>query len=145
MDQTNMHDNEPSMLLRKKPGFLCLLSSMLFSTLTAAPKMRVRVVLEEENIPDTGEMHFAAMVSANLTGFPRQPSMYTLAAYIFAQSQFSREEEFAYAPDFISTTFRIALCRVHTCGDGDETSALVVYLTSRCYVVELFGSLTSFY
>ncbi|KAK5231693.1 hypothetical protein LTR72_000877 [Exophiala xenobiotica] len=109
MDQTNMHDNEPSMLLRKKPGFLCLLSSMLFSTLTAAPKMRVRVVLEEENIPDTGEMHFAAMVSANLTGFPRQPSIYTLAAYIFAQSQFAREEEFAYAPDFISTTFRIAL------------------------------------
>ncbi|KAK5206792.1 hypothetical protein LTR07_010053 [Exophiala xenobiotica] len=104
-----MHDNEPSMLLRKKPGFLCLLSSMLFSTLTAAPKMRVRVMLEEENIPDTGDMHFAAMVSANLTGFPRQPSIYTLAAYIFAQSQFAREEEFAYAPDFISTTFRIAL------------------------------------
>ena len=49
------------------------------------------------------------MVSATLTGFPRHPSIYSLAAYIIAQSQFVREEEFSDAPDFISTSFRIAL------------------------------------
>ena len=49
------------------------------------------------------------MISATLTGFPRRPSIYSLAAYIIAQSQFVREEEFSDAPDFISTSFRIAL------------------------------------
>ncbi|KAK6369419.1 hypothetical protein LTS17_009762 [Exophiala oligosperma] len=54
-------------------------------------------------------MYFAAMVSASLTGFPRRPSIYSLAAYLFAQSQFVREEEFSDVPDFISTSFRLAL------------------------------------
>jgi hypothetical protein len=54
-------------------------------------------------------MYFVAMVSATLTGFPRRPSLDTLAAYIVAQSQFVREEDFSDSPDFISTAFRIAL------------------------------------
>lgn len=109
VNQANIHDNEPSLLLRQKPGFLCLLSSMLFSALASASKSRVSALLGPGNVPDTGDMYFAAMVSANLTGFPRKPSIYSLAAYIFAQSQFVREEEFSDAPDFISTAFRIAL------------------------------------
>ena len=105
----NVHDSEPNALLRKKPGFLCLLSSILFSALASTSKSRCKSALGEANVPDTGDMYFAAMVSANLTGFPRRPSIYSLAAYIFTQSQFMREEEFSDAPDFISTSFRVAL------------------------------------
>ncbi|KIW09949.1 hypothetical protein PV08_11725 [Exophiala spinifera] len=105
----NMHNSEPSLLLLKKPGFLCLLTSILFSALSSASKSRVKLLLGDSNVPDTGEMYFAAMVSASLTGFPRRPSIYSLAAYLFAQSQFVREEEFSDVPDFIATSFRLAL------------------------------------
>lgn len=105
----NIHNSEPSLFLLKKPGFLSLLTSILFSTLASTSKPRVRMLLGEENVPDTGEMYFAAMVSASLTGFPRRPSIYSLAAYLFAQSQFVREEEFSDVPDFIATSFRLAL------------------------------------
>lgn len=107
--QGNIHNSEPSLLLLKKPGFLSLLTSILFSTLASASKPRVWTLLGESNVPDTGQMYFAAMVSASLTGFPRRPSIYSLAAYLLAQSQFVREEEFSDVPDFISTSFRLAL------------------------------------
>lgn len=56
-----------------------------------------------------GDMHLATITSAALTGFPRSPSIYSLAAYIFVQSQFMREEDFSDSGDFISTAFRVAL------------------------------------
>jgi hypothetical protein len=49
------------------------------------------------------------MTCATLTGFPRSPTLYSLAAYIIVQSQFIREEEFSDSPDFIGTAFRVAL------------------------------------
>ncbi|KIV83414.1 hypothetical protein, variant [Exophiala sideris] len=105
----NVHNSEPSLIMRQKPSFLCLLASILFAASASATKSRVKSLLGEENVPDTADLYFIAMVSATLTGFPRQPSIYSLAAYILAQSQFVREEEFSDAPDFISTSFRIAL------------------------------------
>ena len=55
------------------------------------------------------DMHFAAVSSAALTGFPWSPSVYSLAAYIFSQSQFIREEDFSDSQEFIGTAFRVAL------------------------------------
>ncbi|EXJ80889.1 hypothetical protein A1O3_07177 [Capronia epimyces CBS 606.96] len=105
----HLHESEPSLFLRKKPGYLCLLSAILFAALASSSDSRVRTLLGETEIPQASDMYFMAMVSATLSGFPRRPSMYSLAAYIFTQSQFAREEEFSDAPDFISTSFRIAL------------------------------------
>ncbi|ETN37498.1 uncharacterized protein HMPREF1541_07120 [Cyphellophora europaea CBS 101466] len=48
-------------------------------------------------------------MASTLTGFPRRPTLYTLSAYIFSQSQFVREEEFSDGPEFITTSFRVAL------------------------------------
>jgi hypothetical protein len=108
--QSDEHNSQIGMFLRKQPGFVCLLSSILFASLVAVPPMRLRSVLGNDNISVTpGDMHFATVTSAALTGFPRSPSIYSLAAYIFVQSQFMREEDFAHCGDFVSTAFRVAL------------------------------------
>ncbi|KAI1625852.1 hypothetical protein EDD37DRAFT_319687 [Exophiala viscosa] len=109
MSARSVHNSEPSLIMRQKPSFLCLLASVLFAASASATKSRVKSLLGDEDVPDTKDLYFIAMVSATLTGFPRQPSIYSLAAYILAQSQFVREEEFSDAPDFISTSFRVAL------------------------------------
>lgn len=44
-----------------------------------------------------------------LTGFPRRPSYYSLAAYLLTQNPFVMEEDFPDFPDFISTAFRVGL------------------------------------
>ena len=105
----NLHATEPSLFLRKQPGFLCLFSSILFAALASSSQSRIKSIFGDETEIYAEDMYFIAMVSASLTGFPRNPSTYSLAAFIFAQSQFVREEEFSDAPDFISTSFRIAL------------------------------------
>lgn len=107
--QTHRHDAAPGPLLRNKPSFVCLLSAILFATLVSASTSRLTSILNHDAGLAAGDMYFAAMVSATLTGFPRRPSVYSLAAYIFAQSQFVREEEFSDSPDFINTAFRISL------------------------------------
>ncbi|RMZ83736.1 hypothetical protein DV738_g918, partial [Chaetothyriales sp. CBS 135597] len=110
IDPVNPHNSETSIFLRRKPGFLCLLSSILFAALaSSSPKRRIGALGENAQLVDTGDMYFLTTVSATLNGFPRQPSVYSLAAFIFSQSQFVREEEFSDAPEFISTAFRIAL------------------------------------
>ena len=109
INPANMHDSGPSRLLQRKPGFLALLLSIVFSSLTSAPSSWMKELLGEEEVPDKRDIYFAAALSTTLTGFPRQPSIYSLAAYIFAQSQFVREEDFPDSPDFITTSFRVAL------------------------------------
>ncbi|EXJ71409.1 uncharacterized protein A1O5_05216 [Cladophialophora psammophila CBS 110553] len=106
---TNVHNAEPSLFMRKKPGFLSLLSAILFAAVFSAAPPRLERIFAEPNSVSPGDMYFIAMASASLTGFPRRPSIYSLAAYIIAQSQFVREEEFSDAPDFIATSFRVAL------------------------------------
>ncbi|KEF58809.1 uncharacterized protein A1O9_03652 [Exophiala aquamarina CBS 119918] len=105
----NMHDSEPSRFLQRNPGFLALLLSILFSSLASASSSWLKELLGEDNVPDRREIYFAAAMSTTLTGFPRKPSIYSLAAYIFTQSQFAREEDFPDSPDFITTSFRVAL------------------------------------
>ncbi|KAK4948637.1 hypothetical protein LTR10_012641 [Elasticomyces elasticus] len=109
LNPRNVHNSEPNLIMRQKPSFLCLLASILFAASASATKARVKGLVGEDDVPETADLYFIAMVSATLTGFPRQPSIYSLAAYILAQSQFVREEEFSDAPDFISTSFRVAL------------------------------------
>jgi Fungal specific transcription factor domain len=108
-DQTHRHDAVPGSLLRNKPSFVCLLSAILFATLASASTSRLTSILGQDAGLAAEDMYFAAMVSATLTGFPRRPTIYSLAAYVFAQSQFVREEEFSDSPDFINTSFRISL------------------------------------
>ena len=103
------HDAEIGSFLRKKPSFICLLSSILFASLVSASKPRLADIFEDGQDLSAERMYFVFSVSATLTGFPRRPSLDTLAAYIIAQSQFVREEDFSDAPDFISTAFRVAL------------------------------------
>ncbi|OAP61017.1 hypothetical protein AYL99_06021 [Fonsecaea erecta] len=105
----NVHNAEPSVFMRKKPGFLSLLSAILFAAVFSASPARLERIFGESIELNPGDMYFIAMASASLTGFPRRPSIYSLAAYIIAQSQFVREEEFSDAPDFIATSFRVAL------------------------------------
>ena len=109
MDNTEMRHGDVGPFLRKQPGFVCLLSSVMFTTLVSVPALRLKSVLGDGADLVPGDMYFAAVASARLTGFPRNPSIYTLAAYIYAQSQFVREEDVADSQNFISTAFRIAL------------------------------------
>jgi hypothetical protein len=103
------HDAQIGSLLRRKPSFICLLASILFASLVSSATSRLATILDDDPDLAPETMYFVAMVSATLTGFPRRPSLDTLAAYIVAQSQFVREEDFSDSPDFISTAFRIAL------------------------------------
>jgi len=108
-DSTGRHDAEIGPFVRKKPGFVCLLSSILFATLASVSPLRLKNVLGDDIDLAPGDMYFPAVASGMLTGFPRKPSLYTLAGYIFAQSQFVREEDFPDSQEFINTAFRIAL------------------------------------
>ncbi|KAL1303170.1 hypothetical protein AAFC00_006597 [Neodothiora populina] len=102
----NWHVTGPGQVVRKDPSFVCLLFSMLFAA-----------TIIESSGPDSGEaedifsgdLYFATMASLNLTGFPRRATHNSLAAYLFAQLQISREEEFLDSPTFVSTSFRTAL------------------------------------
>ncbi|KAH8816721.1 fungal-specific transcription factor domain-containing protein [Xylogone sp. PMI_703] len=107
---TDKHNSHFSIFLRKKPGFVCLLASILFASVVSVPPSRLNSVLGDNTTNlSPGDMHFATTMSAALTGFPRSPSIYSLAAYIFAQSQFMREEDFSDSEEYVSTAFRIAL------------------------------------
>ena len=106
---TNLHNSEPSTFMRRNPAFLSLLGAILFAALSLASTSRLQQLCEDSGDLNVGEVYFVAMASATLTGFPRHPSLYSLAAYIIAQSQFVREEEFSDATDFIATSFRVAL------------------------------------
>ena len=104
------HDFEIGVFVRRKPGFVCLLSSMLFAALKCAPKSRLQSILGD--YPDlliAGDMYIVAVISITLTGFPRRPSLYSLAAYLLTQSPFVMEEDFSDFPEFINTAFRVAL------------------------------------
>jgi Fungal specific transcription factor domain len=103
------HDSEIGVLVRRKPGFVCLLSSMLFAALKCSPKSQLQNTLGENPDLTAGDMYILAVISTIMTGFPRRPSLYSLAAYILTQSPFVMEEDFSDFPDFISTSFRVAL------------------------------------
>ena len=102
------HPLDAPTVLRRKPGFVSLLASILFASLVSGTDQRLQAIKNDNNI-NTGDMYFATIMASNLTGFPRRPTFYTLAAYIYAQSQFVREEEFSDGPEFITTAFRVAL------------------------------------
>lgn len=103
------HESELVSIVRVKPAFLCLLPAILFAALSSASPTRIESVLGVQAMPSATDMYFATMTCATLTGFPRSPTLYSLAAYIIVQSQFIREEEFSDSPDFIGTAFRLAL------------------------------------
>lgn len=103
------HNSDPNPFLKKNPGFLCLLSAILFASLVSTPQARLKGLLGAKTEVDANEMYFVVTVSSSLTGFPRRPGIYSLAAYVFAHGQFIREEEFSDTHDFVSTAFRVAL------------------------------------
>lgn len=97
-------------VLRRKPGLLCLLFSMMFSVLYCTPESILKAAFGGQ-LPElsTKTCYLALTVVARLTGFPMRPTTYTLAAYIYTQSQFAREEDFRDAPEFVSVSFRLAI------------------------------------
>jgi hypothetical protein len=103
------HASEIGLLVRRKPGFVCLLSSMLFAALKCAPRSWMQIIMG--NCPDltAGDMYVATVVSTTPTSFLRRPSLYSLAAYLILQSPLVMEEEFSDFPDFIGMASRIAL------------------------------------
>ena len=104
------HDFEIGVFVRRKPGFGCLLSSMLFAALKCAPKSRLQSVLGDyPDLPSARNMYVVAVIFITLTGFPRRPSLDSLAAYLLTQSPFVMEEDFSDFPEFINTAFRVAL------------------------------------
>lgn len=103
------HESGPASIVRVKPAFLCLLPAILFAALSSASPSRIKRVFGDQALPSVADMYLATMTGATLTGFPRSPTLYSLAAYIIVQSQFIREEEFSDSPDFIGTAFRLAL------------------------------------
>lgn len=103
------HANNAGLFFRKKPSFLTLLSSILFASLTSSSASQICNIIDDGAGVSARDMYFVARVSSTLTGFPRKPSLYSLAAYIISQSQFTREEEFSNSTDFINNAFRIAL------------------------------------
>ena len=82
---------------------------MLFAALKCSPKSQLQNTLGENPDLTAGDMYILAVISTTMTGFPRRPSLYSLAAYILTQSPFVMEEDFSDFPDFISTSFRVAL------------------------------------
>jgi hypothetical protein len=103
------HDSEVGVLVRRKPSFVCLLFSMLFAALKCASKSRLQSILGDSPDVTAGDIYVTAVVSTTLTGFPRRPSLYSLAAYLLTQSPFVMEEDFSDFPEFISTAFRVGL------------------------------------
>lgn len=103
-------ETNPASILRRKPGLICLLSAILFSALNSASNAQLGSALSANLSKISIETcYLAAMVSATITGFPRRPTLYTLAAYIYIQSQFAREEDFRDAPEFINMSFRLSI------------------------------------
>lgn len=97
-------------VVRRKPGLLCLLFSIMFSAQFCSTESELHAIFGTDFPRPSMELcYLATMIAANLTGFPRRPSMYTLAAYIYAQSQFAREEDFRDAPEFVSMSFRLSI------------------------------------
>ena len=84
-DRRSCSDGNVPSIIRRKPGLLCLLFAILFSTLHLTANETLDSVLGQDR-PKTllTTTYLAAMISANLTGFPRRPTLYTLAAYVFA-------------------------------------------------------------
>jgi hypothetical protein len=102
------HDSSVPSVMRKRPGFVSLLAAIVFSSLLSGTARQLDVAQDAHKL-HVGDMYFATVMAATLTGFPRRPTLYSLAAYMFSQSQFVREEEFSEGPSFIITAFRVAL------------------------------------
>jgi hypothetical protein len=96
-------------LATSKPNFIALIYSILFAAVMAMPSSEFQ---SDYGVSDdfAAKLYRNYQISLLLLGFPQTPSLYTLTAYIFAQSQLMREEEFmAESPIFISRVFRLAL------------------------------------
>jgi hypothetical protein len=108
-DGSTGHDSGVGSLVRRKPSFVSLLFSMIFAALKCASKSRLQRILGDSSDFIAGDIYLTAVVAITLTGFPRRPSHYSLAAYLLTQSPFVMEEDFSDFPDFISTAFRVGL------------------------------------
>jgi Fungal specific transcription factor domain len=108
-ESRDWHASMPGRTIANNPSIVCLLFSILFAgSMTVSGSRLAELSAEREPILP-GDLYFGTMVSMALVGFPRRPTLYSLAAFLFAQNQLTREEEFLDSPSFISTAFRIAL------------------------------------
>ena len=94
--------------LEQSPQFLALYFSVLFAALKSSPQS-IRDRLNRDEEVTIADLYMAAKLAARLVGFPRKPSLYTLASFILVESQLIREEEFSEGPTFVDTAFRVSL------------------------------------
>lgn len=95
--------------LREKPDYVCLLCAMMFAGILTISSTQLEIMAIKNSNKMANDLYFATMKSASLVGFPRRPSLNSLAAYIVAEMQLLREEDFADPPAHITTSFRVAL------------------------------------
>lgn len=102
------HEGLPEGFLAECPTFLPMLFAILFSGSAALPKVEDRsLVGEDEMTILSRRLYKATMRSLSLVGFPRNPTIYSLTAYLIWQNPLIREEDSLTSTSFISTAVRV--------------------------------------
>lgn len=109
LKQEGGHNITIGPFIREKPDFVCLFSAVLFAGAMTLQSTRIETPSITDLFQVTNELYFATMKSASLIGFPRQPTLNSLASYIITEMQLLREEDFADPPAHVATSFRVAL------------------------------------
>lgn len=107
--QNGDHNINIGPFLRERPDFVCLLCAMMFAGILTMSSTQLENISIKNSTSMADDLYFATMKSASLVGFPRRPSLNSLASYIIAEMQLLREEDFADPPAHITTSFRVAL------------------------------------
>ena len=94
-------------VLREEPSFVALLFSMIFASIITN-----RLETGFDEVHDRSflrDLDKATSTALALVGFPRNPSIYSLAAFIFSQNPQVREEELLGSATYVSISYRAAL------------------------------------
>lgn len=106
--EISRHPLKTSSILHRKPGFVSLLASICFSSLASGAQHPLHSTEGGNNV-QASDMYFATTTALSLSGFPRRATIYAIAAYIYAQSQFVGKGEVCDGLEFVPTAFRTAL------------------------------------
>jgi len=102
--------NIPRGVLAESPCFVALLLAVLFTGSVAGPHPQVGGISPTGQQYDALQKQLCRMTSTSLTmvGFPQNPAMASLEAYLLLQSILMREEEAVSSCSFVAVAVRIA-------------------------------------
>jgi hypothetical protein len=99
-------ESPPQEVLAENPGFLPLLVTVLFAgsiTLTRAENVaNICPLLETQKM-----LHYLIPIALALVGFPYNPSVYSLMAFLLLNSMLIREEESLSSCSFVAVGIRV--------------------------------------